>query len=55
MVLLKNDVPTNTIDIKNKPSFRICKQISDKAFDVQESAGKVRCVSMQHLHLLHPT
>ena len=46
---LKDHLPTNAFDTKYKPSFRICKWISDKAFDVQDSAGKVRCVSIQHL------
>ena len=53
MVLLKNHVPTNAFHAKYKSSFRICKCISDKAFDVQDSAGKVRCLSIHHLQLLH--
>ena len=55
MVLLKNHAPANAFDTKYKPSFRICKWISNKALDVQDSAGKVRHVSIQHLQLLHPT
>ena len=53
MVLLENHVPNSAFNTKNKPSFRICKWIFDKAFVVQESAGKVRHVSIQHLQLLH--
>ena len=49
MVILKNHVPTVALDTKYKPSFKICKSISDKAFDVQDSIGKIRCVSIQHL------
>ena len=30
------------------------KKISDKASDVQDSAGKVMQVSVQHLQLLYP-
>ena len=55
MVLIMNVAPTIALDTNYKPGFRICKWISDKAFDVQYSAGKVRCVSIQHLQLLHPT
>ena len=55
MVLLQNHAPINTSNTKDKPSFRIWKWISDKAFDVQDNAGKVRCVSIQHLQLFHPT
>ena len=54
MVLLKNNAPTNAFYSKYKPSFRICKQISDKAFDVHNSTGKVRHMSI-HLQLLHHT
>ena len=39
MILLKNHAPTDAFDAKYKHKFRICKQISDKAFDVQDSAG----------------
>ena len=45
--------PKDTFDSKYKPSFIICKKISDKASDVQDSTGKVRGVSIQHLQLLH--
>ena len=55
MVLMKNHSPKDAFDSKYKPSFRICKKISDKAFDVQDSAGKVRQVSIQHLQLLYST
>ena len=44
MVLSKNHVATNAFDTNYKPSFRICKCIFDKAFVVQDSAGKVRHV-----------
>ena len=54
IVLMKNHTPKDTFDSKYKPSFRICKKISDKAFDIQNSAGKVRWVSIQHLQLLYP-
>ena len=49
MVLLKNHSPTSDFDSEYKSSFRICKWISDKVFDVWDSAGKVRHVSIQHL------
>ena len=39
MVLIRIDTPMDTFDLKYKPCFRICKKISDKAFDVQDSAG----------------
>ena len=55
MVLIKNHTPKDTFDSKYKPSFRICKKISDKAHDVQDSARKVRWVSVQHLQLLYHT
>ena len=45
----------NSYDTKYKPSFRICEQISDKVFDVQDSTGKVRHMCVQYLQLLHPT
>ena len=54
MVLLKNHAPVNTFDTKYKPNFRICKQIYAKAFYLQNSAGKIKCVSIQHHQLLHP-
>ena len=53
IVLLKNHVPTNMFDIKSKASFRICNWISDKDFEVQDSAGKFGCLSIQHLQLLY--
>ena len=53
MVLLINHAPTNAFHTKYKPSFRICKWISDNAADLQDSAWKVRHVSIQHLQLLH--
>ena len=55
MVLLRNHTPKDTFNSKYKPSFRICKKISDKAFDVQDNLGKIKRVSIQHLQLLHPT
>ena len=54
MALVRNHTPKDTLYLKYKPSFRICKKILDKAFDVQDSAGKVRQVSIQHLQLLYP-
>ena len=42
MVLIKNHTTKDAFDSKYKPSFRIWKKISDKAFDVKDSAGKVR-------------
>ena len=47
--------PTAALGSKYKPSFRICKRLSDKAFDVQDSTGKIRHVSIEHLQLLYPT
>ena len=38
MALIKNHTPKDTFDLKYKPSFRICRKISDKVFDVQDSA-----------------
>ena len=52
MVLLNSCAPACVFDTKCKPIFRICKQISDKVFDVQDSAGKAGCVSIQILQLL---
>ena len=46
MVLLKNHTPTTASDYKYKPSFIICKQLSDNTFDVQDSTGKIRWVSI---------
>ena len=40
MVLIKNHTPKDTFDSKYQSSFRICKKTLDKAFDVQDSAGK---------------
>ena len=54
MVLVKNYTPKDALDSKYKHSFRICKNILDKAFDVQYSTGTVRQVSIQLLQLLHP-
>ena len=34
MVLVQNHTPKDTFDLKYKTSFRICKKILDKAFDV---------------------
>ena len=42
MVLIKNHTAKDAFDSKYKPSFRICKKISDRAIGVQDSAGKVR-------------
>ena len=42
MVLIKSHIPKDTFDSKYNPGFRICKKIEDKAFDVQDSTGKVR-------------
>ena len=53
-VLTKKHAPMNAFDTKYKPSFRICKWISDITFHAQDSAVKVRHVSVQHLKLLHP-
>ena len=36
--------PTSVFDTKYEPSFKTCKWISDKAFDVQDSTEKVRHV-----------
>ena len=41
MVLLKNHTPTEAFDSKYKPSFKICKIVSVKAFDVQEQGKKM--------------
>ena len=46
MVLLKNHTPTIAFDSKYKPIYRICKQISDKTFDIQDCTGKVRHLSI---------
>ena len=55
MVPLRNHTPKDTFDSKCKPSFRIYKKTSDKAFDVQDNLDKIKRVSIQHLQLLHPT
>ena len=41
-VLFKNHTQTNAFDSKYKASFRACKRISDKGFDVQDITGKIR-------------
>ena len=38
MVLIKNHTQKDAFDSKYKPSFRICKKILHKAFDVPDSA-----------------
>ena len=55
MVLLKNHTPTTTLDVKYSTSHWICKQLSDKAFDIKDSSGKVRHASIRHLQLLYLT
>ena len=55
MVLLRNHTFKHSFDSKYKPSFWICKKISDKTFEVQDNLGKVKKVSFQHLQLLDPT
>ena len=40
--------PTTAFDSKYKPNYRICKWLSDKAFDVQDNTGKVRHTSIQY-------
>ena len=55
MGLVKNlTLIKDAFDSKYEPSSRICKKISDTPFDVQDSTGKVRWVSIPHLQLLHP-
>ena len=44
---------TTAFDVKYKPSYRICKWLSNKAFNIQDNTGKVRHTSIQHLQLLH--
>ena len=41
MVFIKNHTPNDTFDLKYKSSFQICKRILDKAFNIQNSTGKV--------------
>ena len=48
MVLLGNCTLKEMFHSKYKPSFRICKKISDKAFDVQDNLDKIKRVSIQH-------
>ena len=55
MMLLKKHTPIDDFNTKHKPSFKICNRISDKAFDVQDSTGMNRWISLQYLQLLHPT
>ena len=55
MFLLKNNNLTTTFVVKNKTSYRICKWLSDKAFDIQNNTGKNRCASIHHLQLSYPT
>ena len=42
MVLVKNHPLKDAFDSKYIPSFRICKKISDKVFDEQQSTGKAK-------------
>ena len=53
MVLIMNHTTKDVFDSKYKYSLQICKKILDKAFDVQDSAGKVRQVSVQQLQVLY--
>ena len=55
MVVSRNHTPKDTFKSKYKPSLRICKKDSDKAFEVQDNLGKIKRVSIQHVQLLHPT
>ena len=54
MVLIRCHTPKDIFDSKYKLSFRMFKKILDKAFDVKDSVGKVRQVSIQHLQVLYP-
>ena len=40
MVLIKNHIPMAAFDSKYRPSFRICRWLSDKAFNVQDNKEK---------------
>ena len=44
MALLKNHTQTTAFDVKYKNSYQICRQLSYKAFDIQDNTGKVRCI-----------
>ena len=36
------------------PNFHICKVINDRAYDLQDPAGHVTCVSVADVQLLMP-
>ena len=42
MVLLRNHTPKDTFNSEYKQSFQICKNISDRIFEVQDNLGKVK-------------
>ena len=44
IILLRNHTPKDMFDSKYKPSFRICKKITDKAFDFQDNLGKIKSI-----------
>ena len=54
MVLLNNYTPTTTLDVKYKTSYWVCKQQSDKAFDIKDSSGKSDA-HLYNLQILYPT
>ena len=41
IILLRNHTSKDTFGSKYEASFRICKKISDKAYDVQDNLGKI--------------
>ena len=49
MVLLRKLTPKDTFHSKYKPSYQICKKISEKAYEVTDNLGKIKRVSIQHL------
>ena len=55
MIPFKNHTLTTAFDIKYKNSYRICKWLSGKAFNIQHNSGKVRPASIQHIQLLCQT
>ena len=54
MILIKNQAPHSTFDVKYKPCYHIVKKIGEEAFDVQDPTGKMKRVSAEHMQFMYP-
>ena len=54
LILIKNQAPQSTFDIKYKPSYHIVKKIGEKVFDVQDPTGKIKRMSAEHIQFMYP-